>query len=292
MTTAQQDLAPTIDEPGVYTIPDERYHADPVPGRSLSCSGAKRLLPPSCPAVFRHEQLHGRPNRSTFDFGHAAHKLVLGVGAPLAVIAADDWRTKAAQQARAEAYAVGAVPLLDREHQVVTEMAAALRRDPLAAALLDPELGQAEQSLFTRDPNTGVMLRSRLDWLPQPDASGRVTLVDYKTALSAEPGAITRAVASYGYHQQHAWYVDIVRALGLAEDVAFRFVFQEKTAPYLVTVVELDDEAVAIGRVLNRTAIDLYADCVKRDRWPGYAEGVELISLPPWATYEHDLDVI
>ena len=32
---------------GVYDIPEDLYHRDPVPGGSLSCSGAKKLLPPS-----------------------------------------------------------------------------------------------------------------------------------------------------------------------------------------------------------------------------------------------------
>ena len=42
-----------VDEPGVYDGLDEAaYHADPVPGGSLSASGAKLLLPPSCPALY------------------------------------------------------------------------------------------------------------------------------------------------------------------------------------------------------------------------------------------------
>ncbi|MBO0827768.1 MAG: hypothetical protein J2P24_08300 [Streptosporangiales bacterium] len=43
-----------ITEPGVYNLPAAVYHADPVPGGSLSQSGAKKLLPPSCPALYRY----------------------------------------------------------------------------------------------------------------------------------------------------------------------------------------------------------------------------------------------
>lgn len=39
----------TITEPGVYDLPAEVYHADPVEGGSLSSTGARKLLPPSCP---------------------------------------------------------------------------------------------------------------------------------------------------------------------------------------------------------------------------------------------------
>jgi len=37
-----------ITEPGVYALPADVYHADPVAGGSLSSSGAKKLL--ACPA--------------------------------------------------------------------------------------------------------------------------------------------------------------------------------------------------------------------------------------------------
>jgi hypothetical protein len=84
---------------------------------------------------------------------------------------------------------------------------------------------------------------------------------------------------------QAAWYMDMVTALGLAEDVAFVFIVQEKTAPYLVTVCELDAEAIRIGRELNRQAIDLYAMCQSDGVWPGYTDEVALVSLPTWATY-------
>ncbi len=34
-----------ITAPGVYVIPADDYHADPVPGGSISASGARRILP-------------------------------------------------------------------------------------------------------------------------------------------------------------------------------------------------------------------------------------------------------
>lgn len=281
-----------ITKPGVYTLAEDTYHADPVPSGSLSFSGAKRMLPPHCPALYKHDRDNGgRPNKRTFDFGHAAHGLILGAGRPLVVVDADDWRGKAAREARDAAYAAGDVPILASEHKQAQGMAEAILRHPKASALLTPGSGKPEQSLFRRDKQTGVTLRSRLDWLPNYTGSGLLTVPDYKTAISAYPQAFSRSAASYGYHMQAAWYSDMVTALGLADEVRFLFIVQEKTAPYLVSVVEFDDEALAIGRRLNREAIDVYADCVKRDRWPGYSKDTELIALPTWATYEHDMDV-
>lgn len=269
--------------PGVYDIPDDEYHAIKT---ALSCSGAKRLLPPSCPAIFRYELDHGRPAKPAFDLGHAAHKMVLGAGPEIEVIQHDSWRSKDAQTRQAAAYAEGKVPLLAVDYERVVGMADAIRRHPLASALLNPERGKPEQSLFRVDPETGVSLRSRVDWLPDP-GPGRFIVADYKSAISAEPSAIAKAVANFGYAQQDSWYTDMIVALELAEDPAFVLIFQEKTPPYVVTVVELDQTAKQIGRGLNRRAIDLFAECVSNDDWPDYASDVVEISLPKWFTFQY-----
>jgi hypothetical protein len=265
----------------IDAMPEDDYHAHPA----LSVSGAKKLLPPSCPAIYKWERDNGQPHKAAFDFGHAAHAAVLGVGAPLEVVEADNWLTKAAKEAKAAAYAEGRVPLLAKEKAQVDGMAAAIKAHPIASALLDPDHGKPEQSLFWHDTTHGVDRRGRLDWLPATDG-GRLIIPDYKTAVSAEPGAIRKAVANFRYFMQDAWYRDTAHALGLADDIAFVFIFQEKTAPYLITVAEIDTAAVMAGRTLNDRALSVFAECTATDTWPSYSDDVELISLPGWATYD------
>lgn len=270
-----------VTEPGVYDIPDAVYHSDPVPGGSLSSSGARRIVAPSCPARFRWEQDHP-VYKNAYDQGHAAHRLVLGAGAEFVVINADDYRTKAAREQRDEARTAGLTPLLTAEHEVAQAMARALTHHPIAARLLAPGTGRPEQSLFWRDAFTGIWRRARLDWLPDPVPGRRMILTDYKTTKSAAPDSLQRDIANYGYHQQCAWYKDGVTALGLADEPAMVFVFQEREAPYLVTVVELDRDSERIGRARNDEALGLYAQCVRDNTWPGYANDVQPISLPAW----------
>ncbi len=260
-----------ITEPGVYEMSAEAYHRHD----SLSSSGARKLLPPSCPAKFRY----GKNEHSTaFDIGHAAHKLVLGEGPELVEVDAKDWRTKVAQQAQADAYAAGAVPLLTEQLEAVHEMAAAIRRHPLASILLESGTGVAEQSIFWRDPVTDVMLRCRPDWLTPR------WVVDFKTTASAAPDAFAKSVYNFGYYIQAPWYLAGLAAVGLAEpDAPFLFVAQEKTPPYLVAVHQLDDAAMAAGAAQMRQAIDLYATCLAADDWPGYPVEVVTTSLPRWA---------
>ncbi|WP_214103169.1 PD-(D/E)XK nuclease-like domain-containing protein [Acrocarpospora catenulata] len=267
--------------PGVYDIPEEQYHADPVPCGSLSSSGARKLLT-RCPAVFMHEQLNPPESTAELDLGKAAHRMVLGVGPEFVIVDAKDWTTKAAQAKRKAARADGAVPLLTHQWQTVQDMASALRRHEHAGALLSPGHGDPEQTLIWRDATTGVWRRARLDLLPRT-TPGRMILVDYKTTKNANPQVLDRTIHEYGYHQQHAWYVDGVLALGLASEVVMVFVFQEKTPPYLITVAEIAASAVRIGRDRNRRALDLYRRCVETGEWPGYSSDIAYVSLPYWA---------
>lgn len=276
--------------PGVYGgIPDLDYHAHPA----LSSSGARALLPPSCPAKFRWEQLHGRPDKRTFDFGHAAHARVLGVGAEIVVVQttakdgakadAVDYRTKSAGDHRDEIRATGAVPILAAELAVVDAMAEAIRAHPVASVLFDPDRGgHSEQSAFWHDDRYDVDRRARFDWLPALRPDGRLIVPDYKTTTSAERGAFTKSVSSYGYHVQDVWYRDAVLDLGLADEVAFVFVAQEKTPPFLINVFELDDDWLRVGRVDVDRALGVFADCVATDSWPSYSSEVELITPPAW----------
>lgn len=272
-------------QPGVYDISEEIYFGDPVPSGSLSCSGAKKLLPPYCPALFFWERDHP-VYKDEFDFGSAAHKLVLGSGPELVVVDKPTWQTSAAKQARQEARDAGKTPILTGAMAEVRAMADAIRRHPIASILFDPSEGHPEQSLFWEDEDSGIWRRCRLDWLPS-GSSGRLIVPDYKTSASANPASFGRPAANYGYHQQHDWYSEgVAEVLGVKPE--FVFVVQEKTPPYLITVVQLDIDFVRAGRELNRQAINVYQHCIETGEWPGYSNEIELISPPAWARSRGD----
>lgn len=277
-----------IEQPGVYDIEFADYLRDPVPAGSLSKSGAKLLLPPSCPALFRHDQLHRRPPKKEFEIGTAAHTLVLGTGPDLVQIDADAWNTTKVKAEVAEVRERGAIPLKPAEFAMVMSMAAAIRKHPVAAKLLSPEWGEPEQSMFWIDKDTGVWRRSRPDILPHRSTS-RVIIPDYKTCLSADDDSVSRAIHDYGYHQQRAQYTDGAIALDRAgEDVDFVLIFQEKQAPHLVRVVRLDTIASNIGRDLNKRALAIYAECKATDTWPGYSSEIDSICVPAWVESNYE----
>jgi hypothetical protein len=267
--------------PCVLDIPAVEYHADPLAGMggSMSSTTARHILAPGCPALVQWESSHP-VHKDVYDVGTVAHRLTLGAGAEIVEVQADDWRSKAAKDARATARDGGRVALLTAALRECEDMAIAVHADRFAGALLAPGTGVPERSVFWADPVAGVNRRAMFDWLP--DGPGRPIGVDLKTTPSAAPKHIRKSIVDYGYHQQAAWYLDGMRAVGF-EDPAFLFVFVEKTPPYLVTVVELDDAALREGDYRNAQAMEDWAECKATGEWPGYTNDIVLIGLPQWA---------
>jgi hypothetical protein len=222
------------------------------------------------------------------NFGVAAHRSLLGVGAQVVVVDADDWRTKRAQQQQKDAHAAGRVPLLLRDYAKLREMETALRQHPEASALFTPGAGLVERSLFWVDQEFEVWRRARLDLMIPWSDTAPCVVVDYKTTASVDTASMAKSMVTYGYAQQGAWYIDAVEALGLAPegDVVFLLVYQMVTPPYLVRVAQPDPEAIQWGRVRNRKAVSVYRDCELSGIWPGYPSGVVPLANPRWVDYQ------
>lgn len=293
--TDQQTLPPAtvVTGPGVYDLPADEYHARP----ELSSTGARKLLPPSCPALFKHWQDNSEEHKPAWDKGKAAHKVVLGAGPELVAVVdewgkdPDAWRTDKVKAKLTEIRESGGVPLKQGDYDDVHAMADAIRAHPEAAALLDPSAGAAERTLIWRDERTGVMCRALVDFLRHPVPGRRFLLPDYKhtgAEYGASPEKVGRTMGDFGYHVQLAWYLMGCVALGLCSEdqAAALLIVQESRKPYLVTVAQPDPTAMRMGAIRCRQALDLYAECVKNDRWPGYSDDVVWAELPPWETKE------
>jgi hypothetical protein len=270
-----------LTRPGLYDIPEADYHADPVPGGSLSCSVAKKLLE-KCPAIAKYEMENPPAHKDAWDLGSVFHGKVLGRGGVPAVFPGS-WNTNKIKAEIAEARAAGLVPLKPEALATAERMAAAVLADPDAAPLFAEGTGLAERTIVWTHERTGTPMRSMLDWLSL--APGMPPLiVDLKSTKDVSPRGIRKDVTEYRYYQQDPFYRAAVASLGYdLADVGFVFVFVGSTPPHLVTVTVLDEEAVAEGMACNEDAVDLWVRCHETGEWPGYSEDIETISLPRWA---------
>jgi len=258
-------------EAGFHDDLDETlYHAD---ANSLSSTGAKTIL--KSPALFRHQQQHPE-HKDVFDVGSAFHTKTLGVGPEIAVWDGPSFYSKAGRAFQAEAREAGKTPITAADDIHTTGMAEAVKNSVAAPWLV----GRCEVSAFAPDPITGVMRRGRFDIL------GDKFLADLKSTKDASPTEFAKSAANFRYHQQAAWYLDIAADLGHPA-LGFAFIAVEKTPPYFLSVIELDEEALDLGRALNAKALETYARCVENDEWPGYTpSGFATVSLPAWAFKE------
>lgn len=258
--------------PGIYAdISNADYHADPALG-----STSLKTLATKTPAHYQHDKSHTKTS-DAFDLGTAVHSLVLEddeSGVEVLDFAA--WTTKAAKEARDEARNAGKIPMLSKDWQQVVAMRDSVMAHPVASKLFTGH--RAEASVFWEED--GLMLKCR------PDAWHRDLLVDLKTTRDADPNEFGSTAANLGYHQSVAHYIGGVKA-ATGEELPFRFVLVEKTAPYLVSVVDLDNEAIEIGRALNDRAKRIYRECLEANTWPGYPT-IDPVSLPMWAIYKSE----
>ena len=278
--------APKISGPGIFDIPFDEYLADPCAEPSGNSHGLCTLLN-ECPAKYwvdspLNPEWEKPETKKHFDFGHAAHDLILHghahFNARTHVLGEDcNLRTNDGKAERDGAMEAGKTVITYDDWQAVLGMKRALDAHEFASQAFVG--GRAEQTLVHRDRETGVLLRSRLDWLP----NAPLYIPDYKTARSAKPLDFQRDIANYSYHMQAAFYLDAIEAVTGDTPRSFYFVVQEKTPPYLVTCVALDDIAIGWGRIQNRKAIHEFARCLEADEWPGYAEDVVEMSLPYFA---------
>ncbi|MGE0714798.1 MAG: PD-(D/E)XK nuclease-like domain-containing protein [Alphaproteobacteria bacterium] len=279
-----------ITEAGVYDgIPEDLYHGQLTDTPSLSRSMAVTLVD-ECPAKAWAESYlnpeHAPERKREFDIGKAAHLALCEPAqfdARVAIIDAADYKTKAAQEARDAAYAAGLTPLLPKQVAMVRAMGEAAMRN---AIVRDAMAGAAiERTLVWRDRDTGIWLKARPDIM---SATNRAILYDYKTTTSAHPRRFERHAFDQAYHCQAAWYLDAVEATMGWRPETFALIAQEKDPPHLVSVVHYDERAIQAGAIMNRRAIDLFADCLARDVWPGYGAKPVTIGLPGYAEMQFE----
>lgn len=287
-----------ITQTGAYSdVPEAAYHADPVRDGSLSSSMARKMI--DCPARAQHEMRNPSAPTPAMELGTAVHRLVLEGGRGVVVTAHENWRSKGAREDRDAIRAANAIPLSAPDAELAYAMRNAIIDCPLAMGVFAH--GRPEQTLVWWDEETEVGCRARLDWMPtvRPEDPGPLWIGDLKTtrAGGAHPRELARSMAVYGYHQQAAWYIDGLAAvlptletefpddsIRPRREIRFVLVAVESAPPHLVSVAQISAEAIALGRALNRRALEVWVDCRATGEWPGYAMDLAVLDLPMWAT--------
>jgi hypothetical protein len=264
----------------VIGMTDEAYHARD----ELSASGMKVLM--RSPKAFQHARSTPAKPKAEFDIGHAVHARVLGVGMPVVKIPSDILAsngaasTTKAKEFIARARSNGQVPLKADTYDLVVRGSDAVLMHPKARPLFEAPGRVSEVSGFATDPDTGVRLRMRADWI------AGLQIGDLKTTTDLSTRKLMAVVDGFGYDLSAEAYRFMFELITGSVAEPMVLAFMEKEAPYDVRVVRLGDDWVEGGWLKLRAALDRYVACVESHSWPGVDEvgPVEDLPAPGWYT--------
>lgn len=252
----------------VANMPNSAYHAH----QSISNSGLSLVA--RSPAHYRHAAAR-KPTRA-MEVGTAIHTALLEPHrfAEEYITASVDDRRKVEYKDAAKVYG-GDNTLTASEGASVAFMVEAIRANEDAAALLDAD-GWAELSLFVTDPETGVDMRCRFDWVTV-DAIA----LDLKKTQDCREFAFAKSLHNYRYHAQAAMYSHVYELLTGRQLQSFKLLAVEEQPPCANVLYDIDPLAMQYGHMLYREALQQYAEAKAQDHWPTYT-GSGVVTLPEY----------
>jgi len=155
-------------------------------------------------------------------------------------------------------------------------MTAAVRAEKLVVPYLR---GQTELAMFVE--KDGRKLKCRVDLLPD-DPDGPV--IDFKKTRHADPVKFVRSVFDYGYFQQAALTLDILKLAGIPRK-EFWFVAVQDTVPFDIFVCRMVDEPISfisLGRKDYREAYVKLMKAVQSNEWPSYGVSTAEEHISTW----------
>jgi len=264
-------------------LSEEKYHSQEGEKTPLfSYSTAKTILQKSpYHAYLQHPLLGGQgdfKSSKAMDTGNLLHKLLLGEGADIEVIDADNFRGKDAREQRDNAYEVGKIPVLKKEYDEYLKVLDVIKEE---IRKICPEFflpHESELSVKWEMPG-GIKVQSRFDWISPESA----LMIDLKTTTDASPEKVQRKIIDMGYDMQDSLYTQSANTVWpeLAGRWKFLFIFLEVAPPYSVSVVELDSSFKWMGEQKINRAAEKWLDGLNNENWPGY--GRFMLEAPQWA---------
>ncbi len=236
---------------------------------------------------------------SALEFGKAAHSMVLGSGPK--VVAKPNLRTKEGKALRdrlVEQYGADDIVWLSADD---VEKVQAMR--DMVGDFFTKLDGQPEVAMIAADPDTGLLIKGKADWLPStPDPDGVLRIRDYKTTVKS-PDEFERSCWQYGYHIQAAFYMRLYR-LTMPEykgPLGFEFVVQEKNPPFDWRVWRFDEHSPIITELAEpkickalkqiKSFRDLYPDPLEAMRGYGLSKVPQEIAFPDWRLVQEEEEI-
>ena len=195
-------------------------------------------------------------------------------------------QTKAVKEQVQAAEAEGKTVIRTEALDNAKAMAASVRAHPMAGALLRAATG-FELSMFWELTIGGLTIpcKARLDVVADVPGFG-LALADLKKTRDASPRGMARHVLDYRYHVQASWYRHGFNVATGRTSRQFMLICCEAEPPYPVGLYNISEAAQGLAHREVKADLELLAECIKNDNWPGYPEEIQELDLPAWAYKE------
>jgi len=253
----------------------------PSPAHVLSKTSALLLVNKSpLHANLRKTRQYEEESTEDMETGTIAHAMLLGKGKPTTVLDFPDYKTKAAQTAKKEAYARGEIPILAAKEPKLRANVERVRLNLSKMGYDFDGVSEAGVSWFeTTTDGEDVECWGALDhWRER-----RRTILDLKFLRSAHVDACRRHIWFFGGDIQAAAYTSAVEKIHpeLTGRITFVLLFAE-LASGAVTPVPIKGGFEALGQMRWQRAVDTWARCLRDGTWPAYVDEPTEIEPADW----------
>lgn len=174
--------------------------------------------------------------------------------------------------------------------ELVRGMAKSIHAMKAASRFLDGA-GQNEVSALWKDTETGLWCKARFDRnISNLDIAGVIheCVVEIKSDRDASEWAFAKTVDARGYGAQAVGYATGLRLL-TGKPIFHVFIVVENFPPFDCAIYTLQDESLQTGYLQYRQMLSRYAECLKTNKWPGYKDEIQPLSMPGYS-HERDYD--
>ena len=260
-------------KPGIYDLSLEDYHHGP----GISRSGLMEFKRSPYHYWYRYLNPDYKPETATLAqiLGNALHTLILEPNEfekRYFVMPELNKTTKEGKERwqKIQSELGNKETLSFNQYQTLQAMVESFQKHELANQFL--ENAEVEQSIYWTDLDTGVLCKCRPDIL-------RCNLIgDLKTAQDGSPRSFQYAAFNYGYYIQAAMIQEALMEIKDVQIKDFLFLVIEKSAPFALSIYQLDEPSLAQGRHEFKQLLIRYKHCLDTNDWPAYA--IQEISLP------------
>lgn len=254
------------------------YYMRSANPRNLDAPVSKSLLWEFNQSPYKWRHSTGKEPTKAMDLGTLIHAAILEPNLPLEDIAAvspyADFRTKAAQEWKAEQREMGKMIATDDDIRAASGCEAVFSED---YAQRFKGGYKSEVAVFATIGATEI--KGMIDLVPD-DLD---LLVDLKTTSRiGNVRDITNTIISRGYHWQAALYLDLWNAASGEKRTRFVICFIEVDAPHETAWVEVSPELIEAGRVGYMNALAKWQACCATDYWTRQHEGITMIEKPAY----------